>query len=192
MVQHILITNESIDGRTVQTVDGRNLHSVLGIKKDFSSWMKYQLDRSRLVEGVDYLIHKKGVQHSSGIKHSIEYALTIQASKHVAMMSGTEKGFEVRDYFIECERKALSVSNGPDPLASLPAEQRALITLMLQNADIKATQEKQATDIARIEESVAVIEARSHPENRHFTVLGYANRIGQKIDFKLASSFGRK
>ena len=88
--------------------------------------------------------------------------------------------------------KLEAVAPKSDPLASLPAEQRALITLMLQNADLKAAQEKQATDIARIEESVAVIEARSQPENKHFTVLGYANRIGQKIDFKLASSFGRK
>ena len=79
-----------------------------------------------------------------------------------------------------------------DPLAALPAEQRALVALMLQSAEIKATQEKHSIDIARIEESVAVIEARSQPENKHFTVLGYANRIGQKIDFKLASSFGRK
>ena len=79
-----------------------------------------------------------------------------------------------------------------DPLDKLPPEHRALITLMLQNADLKATQEKQATDIARIEESVAVIEARSQPENKHFTVLGYSNKIGQKIDFRLASSLGRK
>ena len=190
MVQHILITNESIDGKTIQTVDGRNLHQALGIKKDFSSWIKYRLEKSRLVEGKDYLVHKKGVQHPSGIKYSIEYALTIEASKHVAMMSGTAKGFEIRDYFIECERKAIAPKI--DGLDKLPAEQRALITLMLQNADLKATQEKQSADIARIEESVAVIEARSQPENKHFTVLGYSNKIGQKIDFKLASSLGRK
>ena len=80
----------------------------------------------------------------------------------------------------------------PDPLDKLPPEHRALIAMMVQNAELKAIQEKQSIDIARIEESVAVIEARSQPENKHFTVLGYANRIGQNIDFKLASSFGRK
>lgn len=192
MVQHILITNESIDGKTIQTVNGRDLHASLGIRKDYSSWVKAQIERARLVLNKDYLITQKGVQFPSGIKHSIEHNFTVEAAKHIAMMSGTDKGFEVRDYFLECERVAIAAPVKTDPLDKLPPEHRALIAMMVQNAELKATQEKQATDIARIEESVAVIEARSQPENKHFTVLGYSNKIGQKIDFKLASSLGRK
>lgn len=79
-----------------------------------------------------------------------------------------------------------------DPLDKLPPEHRALIAMMVQNAEIKAIQEKHSSDLLQLQESVAVIEARAQPENRHFTVLGYANLIGQKIDFKAASSFGRK
>lgn len=87
---------------------------------------------------------------------------------------------------------AALVVTKPDPFAALPPEQRALIVLMVQNAEIKATQEKQSTEIARIQESVAVIEARTQPENKHFTVLGYCNLIGKQLDFKSASKLGRK
>ena len=79
-----------------------------------------------------------------------------------------------------------------DQFAMLPPEQRALIALMCQNAELKATQDKQSTDIARLEETVAVMEARAQPENRHFTVMGWANLNNRKIDFREASSHGRQ
>jgi len=88
--------------------------------------------------------------------------------------------------------KLEAVAPKSDPLAKLPPEQRALVALMMQSAEIKATQEKQAGELLQLQESVAVIEARTQPENKHFTVLGYSNLIGRKIDFKAASSLGRK
>ena len=36
----------------------------------------------------------------------LDYYLTIEAAKQIAMMSGCDKGFEVRNYFLECERIA--------------------------------------------------------------------------------------
>jgi hypothetical protein len=45
-------------------------------------------------------------ENSAGGRPRRECFLTIDAGKHVAMMSGTDKGLEVRDYFVECERRA--------------------------------------------------------------------------------------
>ena len=67
---------------------------------------RVQIERARLVEGRDYLLTQKGEQLPSGMKYLKEYILTIEAGKHIAMMSGTDKGFEVREYFIECESRA--------------------------------------------------------------------------------------
>ena len=53
-------------------------------------------------------------------------------------------------------------------------------------------QQRQATEMARLQETVAVLEARTQPENKHFTVLGYSNLIGKHIDVKTASKIGRK
>lgn len=57
---------------------------------------------------------------------------------------------------------------------------------------LEQEQQRQATEMARIQEAVAVIEARTQPENKHFTVLGYSNLIGQKIDYREAAKIGRK
>ena len=92
-----------------QTVNARDLHAFLEVKKDFSNWIKKQIERARLVEGRDFVVITGSPKRANGEfnpKPSVEYHLTIEAAKHVAMMSGCDKGFEVRDYFLECERIA--------------------------------------------------------------------------------------
>lgn len=110
----IRVEPASIGGETIQTVNARTIHAFLGIRKDFSDWIKAQIDRGRLVEGRDYvLLPQKGEQTGRGGRNRNEYHVTIRAGQHIAMMSGGEKGFEVRDYFIECEY----VAKDPDALA---------------------------------------------------------------------------
>ena len=58
------------------------------------TWVKAQIKRARLIENKDFVaLPQKGV---GGQFDSIEYHLTIEASKHIAMLCGTDKGFEVR------------------------------------------------------------------------------------------------
>lgn len=40
---------------TFRLIDARELHRVMGMKKVFSAWMKYQINRLSLQEGRDYL-----------------------------------------------------------------------------------------------------------------------------------------
>ncbi len=100
----IKIAPRQIAGQSLQTVNARELHSFLGVGKDFSNWIKAQLKRADLVEGKDYAtVAQKGV---GGKFDSIDYHLTIDAGKNIAMLSGTAKGKEVRRYFIDCEARA--------------------------------------------------------------------------------------
>lgn len=82
------------------------------------------------------------------------------------------------------------------PVASLQVVRdtrtAALIEALVRQDALEQEQQRQATEIAHIQETVAVIEARTQPENKHFTVLGYANLIGRKIDCREASRLGRK
>ena len=77
------------------------------------------------------------------------------------------------------------------PVIKDPVLAAHIATLMRLDV-VQQEQQRQSTEIARIQESVAVIEARTQPENRHFTVLGYANLIGMPVDFGTASKLGRK
>lgn len=126
----IAITVAAIGDDTVQTVNARELHAGLEIAKNFSDWIKIQIERARLVENRDYVVvaglhPQKGVQTGSGGHNRIDYHLTIDAAKHVAMMSGGDKGFEIRDYFIECERRL----RGTSQLSEIEVARRYLASL---------------------------------------------------------------
>lgn len=179
----VKIERNQIAGQTVQTANARDLHAFLEVKKDFSGWIKAQIKRAMLTEGRDYLVTQKGEQLPSGMKHMIEYHLTIEAGKHIAMLAGTAKGKEVREYFIECERRATTAPSSPAQM---------LVAMAQQFLAYEQEQQRQATEMARIQETVAVIEARTQPENKHFTVLGYANLVGHKIDYREAAKIGKK
>ena len=90
-----------------QLVSARELHNKLEVKTRFSLWTKQNFKHFR--EGLDF----EGVvtttpfnpNYPDGKQQEIkDYALTIEMAKHLAMMSGTDKGYQVRDYFIKVEQ----------------------------------------------------------------------------------------
>jgi anti-repressor protein len=107
MKELIPVQQKEISGHMIKTVNAREIHQFLEVKKDFSDWMKMQVDRARLKEGRDFIVIPQKGENLKGGRPALDYHLTLDAAKHVAMMSGTDKGFEVRDYFIDCERVAL-------------------------------------------------------------------------------------
>jgi anti-repressor protein len=141
----IEITERGVGTETVQTVNARDLHAFLGIGKDFSNWIKAQLERARLVENRDFIkVAQKG--ELSG-QTRIDYFLTIEAAKHIAMMSGSEKGFEVREYFIECERRVKH--NAPAIDLNDPAFLRTM--LLGYTEKVLELQAKVAADAPKVE-----------------------------------------
>ncbi len=124
-----VVGQSTIAGTTVQTVNARDLYNFLEIRKDFSDWVKAQIGRARLVENRDYIaVPQKGdviindLQGlRAGLDYSISYFLTLESAKHISMMSGTEKGYEVREYFLKCERTAQRILTVPE-LASYPRQ----------------------------------------------------------------------
>ncbi len=97
MTDLIQISKTSINGTEINSISARDLHSSLEIKKQFGDWIKQQIQYFE--ENSDFLkLHLKG-------ERKIEYVLTLDTAKHIAMMSRTLKGREVRHYFIEAEKK---------------------------------------------------------------------------------------
>lgn len=102
-----------------RAVNARDLHMFLEIGKDFSSWMKAQIERCDLTQNIDYEAFTQKVDNSNGIGYSrkTEYALSLNAAKEISMMSQTERGKQARRYFIACEEKLKQVM---PPTPSLP------------------------------------------------------------------------
>ena len=104
-------------------VSGRELHSVLVIGADFTTWMKRMIEYG-FQENIDYvLLLKNGEQTSRGGHNKVDYILTLEMAKHIAMVQRTEIGMKVRNYFIECEKVA------QNPYANLSKELQFMIQL---------------------------------------------------------------
>lgn len=129
MKQLIAIETQQIGEGNIQTVNARDLHEFLGVVKDFSNWMKAQVKRARLVDGIDFVkVTQKGELSRTG-QSIIEYHLTLEAGKNISMMSRTDKGDEVRAYFRECEKIALA------PAIVLPANYSEALRALADKAD---------------------------------------------------------
>ena len=98
---------QSIGEETQQTVNARELHSFLEVGKDFSTWIKDRIEKYGFVEDVDYvkIDSPKTGNQKGGDRRSIEYYISLSMGKEIGMVERTEKGREVRHYFIECEKR---------------------------------------------------------------------------------------
>lgn len=74
-------------GASPNAVNARGLHGALGVGRDFSSWVKDQITRARLVEHRDFEVFPEMGEKSMG-RPAKEYAIALDAAKHVAMMAG--------------------------------------------------------------------------------------------------------
>lgn len=96
--------------QTVQLSNARDLHAFLEVGRDFSNWIKDRIEQYNFVEGEDYLLTKFGEQvpHQGGMRtvEKIDYHLTLDMAKELAMIENNPKGREVRRYFIRVEKMA--------------------------------------------------------------------------------------
>jgi phage anti-repressor protein len=138
----------TLGGRSVQLVDARLLHDFMESRQDFSDWIKNRIRRYAFEEGSDYLHHKimEQVPHMKGLRTRIvmEYHLTLDMAKELAMVERTPKGRQARRYFIDCERqlKAMRERSGDAPAASYP------LAIDLLNADISSINRQAWADVA--------------------------------------------
>lgn len=108
MNELIKIEQKEINNETIQTVSARELHNFLESKQDFSTWIKKRIKDYGFLENQDYiLLHKKMEQeeNSHGGNNKIEYHITLDTAKELAMGERNDKGREARKYFIECEKQ---------------------------------------------------------------------------------------
>lgn len=96
---------QTMNSNTVETVSARTLHEFLESKQDFSTWIKNRIEKYEFVENADYLLHKFVEQTPSGAKHKIDYYVSLDMAKELAMVEHNEKGKLARKYFIECEKR---------------------------------------------------------------------------------------
>lgn len=135
----IKITKSSINGVEVNSINARELHKILEVKKAFTSWIVASLNMSGAIENEDYIKLKSSLE-GSGYKY--DYIISTDLSKHISMMSKVPKAREVRDYFIEVEKqynKPLSITDQIVLIAQGHQEQQKRLDVLEHKVDNEIT-----------------------------------------------------
>ena len=81
-------------------VSGRVLHEALGVKTAYKDWFPRMCEYG-FAEGQDF---SSFLRESTGGRPSIDHVLKLDMAKEIAMLQRTEKGKQVRQYFIQVEK----------------------------------------------------------------------------------------
>ncbi|QOQ83842.1 antA/AntB antirepressor family protein [Comamonas thiooxydans] len=101
----------AISGTTTQLCEARTLHAFMQVRRDFSNWIKGRIRKFGFMVGEDFITVSRSPELASGNRGaSIDYHLTLDMAKELAMVENNEQGRAARRYFIECERKALETT----------------------------------------------------------------------------------
>ncbi len=123
----------TLNGQPIQLVDARRLHAFLVVGRDFTTWIKGRIQEYGFVENQGYLLAKTGenlpfvsgenyspvLGKSCGGRPSIDYFLTLDMAKELAMVERTARGRKIRRYFIDCERQIQQLQQGLAPARSV-------------------------------------------------------------------------
>lgn len=89
-----------------QLCNARDLHASLQVGRDFATWITGRIEEYGFVEGEDFSpVSGKTSKRSKGGRPTIEYHLTLDMAKELAMIENNSIGRQVRRYFIRAEQE---------------------------------------------------------------------------------------
>lgn len=83
------------------TLSARELHEFLEVKSKYADWFK-NMSAYGFEENIDYRTISKNLENGGRKK---DHEITLDMAKEIAMIQRSEKGKQVRQYFLELERK---------------------------------------------------------------------------------------
>lgn len=146
----------SIQNQSVQLINARDIHKLLGNGKQFSDWIQHRISKYGFAENLDFTVLHRLVNVDRGffgIRQETlkEYHITLDMAKELCMLERSEIGRQARRHFIKMEQHAIALAtemqvqmlaiptflrNNPDELARLiTTAQTAFLTANPQAKD---------------------------------------------------------
>ncbi|MCD3217868.1 hypothetical protein G8S55_11630 [Clostridium botulinum C] len=103
-----LLINHKINRKGQKVVSAKELYLGLGLNK--AVWSRWYLSN---IEKNEFFLKNKdwvGVQHNVEGNKTMDFEITLEFAKHIAMMTRTEKSHEYRNYFLDLEKQVDEVS----------------------------------------------------------------------------------
>ncbi len=136
---NIIISKRTIGQAEINSVSSRELHKELEIKKKYPDWIKTQISRLHLRANYHYIVNEEVIPleginpKTKGGRPSFDYIITLDTAKNISLISLSKKGADIRDYFIECEKKLTEIR-------PISYEQTMLNALRLADDKVKEQQ----------------------------------------------------
>ncbi|APD22350.1 TPA: phage antirepressor KilAC domain-containing protein [Streptococcus pneumoniae] len=85
-------------------VSGRQLHEALGVNSNYTTWFDRMTDYG-FTENEDYvLLSNFGNQTGRGGHNKVDHIIKLDMAKEIAMIQRTDRGKQVRQYFIQVDK----------------------------------------------------------------------------------------
>lgn len=156
---------ETSTGKKV--VYGTDLHAALEVKSKFADWVKNRLGDCEATENEDFETFSKNLEKGRPL---VDYIIKLDTAKEMAMLERSEKGKQVRRYFIQVEKK---YRLSQKPLTQLEVLQQSVEVLNRHDKEIKQID----TRMDKLEFDIPLYgseadELSSHVKRRGVAVLG--------------------
>lgn len=99
------ITKTSLDGSEINSVNAREIYDYLEIKTPFSMWIRRAIEKYDFMENIDFTTHSFVI----GKATQVDYIVTLNMAKELAMLENNPKGKETRKYLIYFEETAKEI-----------------------------------------------------------------------------------
>lgn len=97
------IITVTLNDKHEPVVSGRQLHEALGVKTKYADWFNRMIDYG-FAENQDFLLLKNEQQTGRGGHNKVDHVIKLDMAKEIAMIQRTERGKQVRQYFIQVEK----------------------------------------------------------------------------------------
>ena len=94
------LINVTLNDSHEPVVSGRQLHEALGVNSRYTTWFD-RMKEYGFTEGQDFL---PNLGKSTGGRQATDHIIKLDMAKEIAMIQRTDKGKEVRQYFIQVEK----------------------------------------------------------------------------------------
>ncbi|HFR3441149.1 TPA: phage antirepressor KilAC domain-containing protein [Streptococcus suis] len=98
------IININLNDNQEPVVSGRQLHEALGVNSNYTTWFD-RMTEYGFTENEDYvLLSNFGNQTGRGGHNKVDHVIKLDMAKEIAMIQRTDRGKQVRQYFIQIEK----------------------------------------------------------------------------------------
>ena len=163
-MQNVIVSKANIGSQEVNSVNARDLWSALEVETPFDKWINRRISEIGAIENEEFSTFLS--KTPNGGRPLKEYIVNIDLAKEISMLERTDKGREIRRYFIEVEKEYMKAKK---PMTLLETARELVLSLEREQ---------------ELKEKVNLL--------THTSKLYTSTEIAKELGFKSARAFNEK